>query len=399
MAKGSKSPNGSGSVWRRPDGRYGAALTYPYHDPSSGRTKKKRASTTKRTWEEAHRWLVERQRDLIGGVVKSPENPTVREFLASWLSDVIEPAVARNTYLKREYAVRVHLVPALGHFKLSDLDPRAIHALYSRLSRDYSLSTRKEVHIALNMALGQAVRWGVLGRNPVDLVESPKADRRSAFRDEHEDEGEVRALTDQQAVMLFRASEGSRWRNYFVAAVRTGLRPGELLGLRWGDLNLEGDPGSLRVRRTLDTHSHARFNPPKSEASRRTVALHWEAQDAFCGQRDALEGVGLPTGPKALVFPSETGSPMNAGNLRRRHLHRYLAEAGLPEMTLHELRHTFASIMLYEWRVPLEVVAEMMGHESPTITLRLYAHFVPGSQEAAIRSLRRMHQRPESAAG
>lgn len=397
--KGQKSPNGSGSVWRRPDGRYSAALTYPYHDPETGRTKRKRLTTTKRSWESAHRWLLEKQGSLLGGAVMSPENPTLREYFATWLSDVVETSVARNTYLKREYAVRVHLSPALGHFKLSELEPRSIQTLYSRLARTYSLATCKEIHITLNMALGQAVRWGILGRNPVDLVASPKADRRAAFHEEDEDEGEVRALTDDQAQRLFRASENSRWHHYFVTAIRTGLRPGELLGLRWGDLNLDADPGSLKVRRTLDTHSQPRFNPPKSAASRRTVSLHWEAQDALLAQRMMLAEEGLPTGSKALVFPSATGTPMNAGNLRKRHLHRYLGEDGLPAMTLHELRHTFASIMLYEWRVPLEIVAEMMGHESPAITLRLYAHFVPGSQEAAIKALRKMHQRPKRVAG
>src|SRR3954447_16283303 len=94
--KGQKSPNGSGSIWQRPDGRYGAALTYPYHDPTTGRTKRRRASTTKRTWEEAHHWLMERQQDLLRGVVMSPENPTLGEYLEAWLLDVIEPSVARN---------------------------------------------------------------------------------------------------------------------------------------------------------------------------------------------------------------------------------------------------------------------------------------------------------------
>ena len=385
-----RAPNNSGSIWKRPDGRWGVALTVPYYDPETGRTKRKPRGTTKTSWEAAHRWLMTKQSELLGGAILSPEDPTLSGFLDTWLADVVEPGVSRNTYLKRRWAANNHLSPALGHFRLSELEPRAVQALYSRLSREYSLATRREIHVALKMALSQAVKWGLTRRNPLDVVDPPKADRRAR---EEEDEGEIRALTDGQARELFRASGNSRWRNYFVAAVRTGLRPGELLGLRWGDLNLGADPGSLRVRRTLDTHSQPTFNPPKSAASRRTVALHWEAQDALVGQKAMLEGEGLPTGPKALVFPSESGTPMNAGNLRKRHLHRYLKEAGLPRLSLHELRHSFASIMLHEWQVAPDVVRQMMGHRSLRETMGIYGHLMPTAQADVIRSLARMHRK------
>jgi len=274
-----------------------------------------------------------------------------------------------------------------------------VQALYSRLTRrepPYSLATRREVHVTLRMALAQAVRWGLIRRNPADLVEPPRASRVTA-RDEDEDDGEVRALTDAQARAFFATTQdsGKRWHNYYVAAIRTGLRPGELLGLRWGDLSLEVDPGSLKVRRTLDTHGAPVFNPPKSDAGRRTIALHWEATAALQAQRDMLAVEGLPTGQKALVFPSTKGTPMSANNLLKRNLKPDLSRAGLPELTLHELRHTFASIMLHEWKVYPDTVREMMGHESIAMTMRLYGHLFPGNQEQAIRELRRLHKPPE----
>ncbi len=131
-----KAPNGSGSMWRRKDGRYGAKLTYPYHGSATGRTKRKTESTTKPGWGAAHRWLLEKQTDLLGGIVVSVEEPPLGDFLSGWLRGVVEPSVARNTYLKRRYAVRNHLAPAMGHVKLSELEPRRIHALYSRLARE-----------------------------------------------------------------------------------------------------------------------------------------------------------------------------------------------------------------------------------------------------------------------
>lgn len=118
-------------------------------------------------------------------------------------------------------------------------------------------------------------------------------------------EEKVRHLTNSQARVFFRATKDERWHNYFVAAVRTGLRPGEMLGLWWEDLDLDADPGSLRVRRTLDPHRLV-FNPPKTARSRRSVALHREAKAAFLAQREMLGCEGFETGAKDLVFPSST---------------------------------------------------------------------------------------------
>ena len=233
MARSSrqKAPNGSGSVWQRPDGRWGAALSYPYYDPETGRTKRRRTSTTKKSWEEAHKWLIQKQIDLLGGVPDAPQNPSVGE----WLADVVEPSVAPKTYEKRSYHVRVHISPALGHVKLKDLQARQIHTLYVRMARrdpPLATSTRRDVHTTLKMALKQAVRWGLIPQNPAEFVDPPKP-QETTDREE-EGGGEIRALSEEQAELLFSETEGKRWHHYYVAAVRTGLRPGELLGLQWG---------------------------------------------------------------------------------------------------------------------------------------------------------------------
>ena len=269
--KGKKAPNGSGSVWQRPDGRYSAALTYPYHDPETWRTKRKRVTTTKKDWGAAHRWILEKQGDLLGGAVLSPEDPTVREFLEGWLWDVVEPSVAPKTHEKREYHVRVHLLPAVGFEKLKNLQPCQIHALYVRLARrnpPLSHSTRRDIHTTLK----QAMRWGLIPRNPVDLVDPP---RPGPKEDDDEGGGKVRALTDAQAVELFGATQGRRWHHYYAVAVRSGLRPGEMLGLQWGNLVHDADPGSLTVKRNLHEKKGGGHytKRPKSEAGRRTLAF------------------------------------------------------------------------------------------------------------------------------
>jgi hypothetical protein len=117
------------------------------------------------------------------------------------------------------------------------------------------------------------------------------------------------------------------------------------------------------------------------------VALHFEAKDALEAQRGMLRGEGLPVGEGALVFPSTSGTPMKSDNLRKRHLGPALGRAGLPYVTLHELRHTFASIMLHEWMVPPAVVSKMMGHKSIAFTFDLYGHLIPSAQSDVMRRL------------
>ncbi len=375
-------------MWRRKDGRHGARFTW---DTPTG---KRTATTTKATEGEAEAWLLRTRADALDGepAVSGPQ--TVAEYLDGWLRDAVEPSKARRTHEKRSWAVRVHINPALGKVKLTDLDARRIQALNAATVREgYSYWTRREIHVTLKTALEQAVRWGVLRRNPAAVVEAPR-DLSGPAQDE------IRALTDSQARRLFAlaGARGSRWRNYYVAAVRTGLRPGEMLGLRWGDLDLEGEPGSLRVRRSLDTHGGAFFGPPKSARSRRTVALHREAKAALLAQRGMLEGEGLPTGDGNLVFPSQTGSPMKSDNLRKRNLKPDLARCGLPGLTLHELRHTFASIMLHEWMVPPAVVSKMMGHASIAFTFDLYGHLIPSAEEDVMRRLNAAHAEREAGA-
>lgn len=379
-----------GSVWQRKDGRFGAEFPVPV--PGGV----KAATTTKSTRDAAEAWLEQMREDATDGNLAVSGGRTVGGYLDEWLRDAVEPSVGRRTYGKRSWAVRLHIAPAFGSVRLSDLDARRIQALYASMAREgYAHETRLAVHVTLKMALKQAARWNLIRRNPAEMVDAPRdlGNRRSGA----DEEDEVRHLTDAQARTLFASSEAraSRWRNYYVIAVRAGLRPGEMLALRWGDLDLAGDPGSLRVRRTLDTHSAAWFGPPKTPAARRTVALHFEAREALLAQRSMLESENLPAEKNALVFPSERGTPMSSDNLRKRHLGPALERAGLPYVTLHELRHTFASIMLHEWMVPPAVVSKMMGHKSIAFTFDLYGHLIPSAEADVMRRLNEAHKPPE----
>jgi integrase len=389
-----RQPSGAGSVWQRPDGRWSGALWIRQHDPTTGRTIRRRLTTTRRSWEEAHAWLVERQGDAKRNLLRPSEDPRLSEFLTGWLRDVVAPGVAPKTLEKRRYHV-AKIDRALGHMRLAKLQPRQIHLFYLDLARSgtLGLSTRRAIHTTLKMALNQAVRWSLLTQNPLDLVDPP---RENSVQDSVQDR--VRALTDEQARALFAAMSGP-WREWAIVAVRTGLRPGESLALRWGDVELDSDPASVTVRRTLGLRSgelrpegegQFYFKAPKSKASRRTVVLHHEAVDALHRQRETLAERGHPTGPESLVFPSKRGTPMDRGNLSRRFVAPALERAGLPSLTLHEMRHTYASIALHEWGLPPAVVQEILGHASLSMTVDLYGHLMPNAQADAMRAVRRL---------
>lgn len=369
------------SVWERGDGRFGARFRYraPY-----GTTKS--ATTTKPSRKLAEEWAAQKERDHEDGVVSGGE--TIGRFLDAWLEESVRPARARNTYLKREKDVRVHIKPALGAVTLADLPARAIGRMNAGLAAEgYALETRRSVHVTLKMALKQAVRWGLIRRNPADMVDAPRGNPAARGGDPIRD---ARHLTDAEARRLFALAEArcSRWRYYYVA-VRTGLRPGEMLGLRWGDLDLDSDPGIVRVRRSLDTRFPGApvYNPPKTARSSRSVALHFEAASALHAQRDMLADDRIPAGARDLVFPASGGGPMDSNNLRNRELQPDLARAGLPRLSLNALRHTFASVMLHEWRVSPAVVSKMMGHASMSFTFDTYGHLIPSADADVMRAL------------
>lgn len=389
--KGKRRANAEGTIYKRKDGRYEAALTvYSSEGP-------KRRRSYHHTRAEADKWLTKAKAERDGGVALEGDNPTLTNYLQTWLAESVAGNVMPATYESYESNVRLHISPALGHFRLRDLRPKHIQSLYAK-KRDEGLAprTRTYIHQTLNKALNQAARWGEIPSNPAALVERPKE---VATDSEGEGAEEIHALTDAQAYQLFEAARGDRFENLFVVAVRTGLREGELLGLKWEDLSLDVDPAVLTLRRSLAERKGGGtyFTPTKRKSSRRKLALLPEAADALRAQSRFItagkERLGEGWEDNDLVFPNTKGSPMNRHNLYRRHFKPLLERARLPDIRFHDLRHTFATIMLYEWEVSPGIVQEMLGHGSIKVTMDFYSHVMPSTQEAEIRRISRLYQR------
>jgi integrase len=200
---------------------------------------------------------------------------------------------------------------------------------------------------------------------------------------------EIRSLDRGQAKTLLEAAHGNRFEPLYVLAVTTEMRQGELLGLRWDDVDLKN--GVVRVRRTLSRHKgHLVLGEPKTKRSRRTVRLTEAAVKAFkehlACQRKQMERLGDLYEDQGLVFATERGTLVNPANLRKRSFTPHLKKAGLPSIRSHDLRHTCATLLLSR-NVNPKNVSEMLGHATIAITIDAYSHVLPNMQESAARAL------------
>jgi len=369
-----KRGNGEGSITRRKsDGLYMARYTV---ETATG---PKRKAVYAKTRKEVAEKLTAAMSDAAKGIIAGGGPKTVGAFLTSWLEDSVRGSVRKSTYDRNESLCRVHLIPALGRKKLKTLGAADVAGFYrSRLDSGCSAASVHKMHETLHKALKQAVRWGYMTKNPADDVDPPKV---------HTEE--VTPLTREEARRLREAVRGDRLEALYVTALHTGLRQGELLALRWDDVDLEGR--TLQVRRTL-TRDRGKLDvgPTKTAKGRRTVKLTRDAAEALrehlTRQLEEIGVLGDSYGPGGLVFATTKGTPINPTNLRKRSLAPLLVRAGLPHQTFHQLRHTAATILLLK-NVNPKIVSEMLGHASIAITLDTYSHVLPNMQDSAVAAM------------
>jgi integrase len=251
------------------------------------------------------------------------------------------------------------------------------------LARGLSARTVRYLHAVLNSALKQAVKWGMLARNPAEAVDLPKQERR-----------EMLALSPKQATEFLKAAADDRWGFLFAFALATGMRPEEYLGLQWKDLELER--GTVTVRRALVWREKGGwyFGEPKTARSRRSIPLPTSTVRALADHRRKQGEERLKLGPDYqqhdLVFATPEGGPLAPRNLKRRHFRPILERAKLPtDFRLYDLRHSCATLLLAAGEHP-KIVSERLGHATVTLTLDVYSHVLPTMQEAATEKLERM---------
>lgn len=354
-----------GALTQLADGRWQARLTL-----ANG----KRKAFYGKTKEEARKKLIAAQADRERGLPTTNDRQTVRDFLDRWLEDAAKPKVRPRTYASYRQQIKLHILPAIGKQKLTQLSPTDVQAyMNQKLASGLSPRTVQYHRAILRRALGQALKWGDVVRNVATLVDPPKVERH-----------EVEPLTPEQARVFLAAAKGHRYEALYTVALALGLRQGEALGLRWEDVDL--DRATLRVRAQLQRiDGKLRLTEPKSKRSRRLVSLPAFAVDALREHRVRQLQERLLAGSRwqdhGLVFPSTIGTPMDARNLVTQY-HRLLEQAGLPRKRFHDLRHTCATLLLIQGE-DLNVVKEVLGHSQISLTADTYQHVAEALKRGA----------------
>ena len=322
---------------------------------------------------------------------------TVAAYLESWLAGPLKNSVARTTHGQYAALVRRYIVPGIGKIKLKELTAQDLDDLYADMEeKDVGARTARYVHQVVSSALERAARKHLIPFNVARYADPPPMPESE----------EQLALTLEELSCFFDVAAGTRFENYFVVSALCGARPQEILGLKWSDVGLPretGVPGEATIRRRVSVDGSGRWDildgtktsRKNRRAKARAVYLMPEAVEAlrrerkiYLNKRVRLAGRWEETWrehPEArdLIFPSETGGPMNRNNLHRRHFKPLARKAGLPEEArLYTLRHTFATLWM-EANEPVKVLQEILGHSRIDQTMNTYAHVMPHIQADA----------------
>lgn len=354
-----------------------------------GKRRQKRL-TVRGSRKEAERRLAELIAEIERGTYVDSGRMTVGEYLNKWLEHKAAD-LAPRTLASYRMIVEKHLIPALGSIKLADLRPLHIQEYYQKALKEgrkdgkvrskgkgLSPTTVLYHHRVLHEALGQAVKWQLLPQNPAEAVTPPRKEKK-----------EIAVLNEEQARTLLEAVKGTVFYIPTLLALYAGLRRGEVLGLRWQDVDLKN--GSIQIRQTLQWGEGRElgFYPPKTHRSRRSVAIPPVVVSALKEHKKLQAEWRLKAGSawadNGLVVCNYDGTPLNPDTFSSRF--RDLTEElfGTP-VGFHALRHTCASFLLALGCHP-KVVAEQLGHSTTNLTLDTYSHVVPRLQSGAVEKL------------
>ncbi len=365
-----KRGHGEGNIRKRADGRWEARVMLP---------DSVRKSFYGETRQEVATKLRDALHDVGKGIPLPDERQTVKQYLTSWYEGM-KPQVRQSSY--RRYGDFInHLVPALGRHSLTKLSPQQLQAFYTKkLADGLSPTTVHAIHSMLHRALEDALQMGLVSRNVSEMLKPPKRGHR-----------EMQPLSVIEVRHFLAAVRGDRFEALYILALSTGMREGELLALRWQDVDLTRRIVQVRLN-VQETAGRYILAETKTAYSRRTVALTQAAVDALAAhwQRQQLEKArmgSLYDDALDLVFPNGYGGIMIPHNIAKRSFKRYLEQAGLSRsVRFHDLRHTAATLLLASG-VNVKVVSEMLGHSSVSITLSIYAHVLPHMQQSAVSAM------------
>jgi integrase len=348
-------------------------------DPVSGKRRQRwKTFSTRRDAEKALAlWLSEIER----GIAVDRSTKTVGEYLTYWLETSARHRVRASTFDSYQRLVGRYIIPSLGSVPLQKLSPAQVQAFYSsqltgtggRSGTGLSPRSVRYLHALLHRALKEALALGLVARNVTEAVAPPKAVR-----------PQIQSWDVAEAQQFLDVAQGDCYSPVWLIALHTGMRRGELLGLRWQDVDL--DRSVLYVRQAVvQVGRDVRISEPKTASGRRTIALDPQCIAALRGHRarqlERRLALGRTWQDTGLVFTNELGGVIDPMNLYHRFI-KLTVKAGLPRIPLHGLRHTHATILMKHGVHP-KVASERLGHSDITLTLSTYSHVLPQMQQEA----------------
>lgn len=373
MAKRGRRGNNEGSITQRKDGRWQGSVKIGMN-PETGAPK--RAYFYGKTRKEVQEKIQEALGKVKEGTFAEPSKLTFGEWLDTWLNDYMKMSLRPTTWASYETQAKKHIKPALGHIKLQNLTTDHLQKLYNEKleggradKKKGGLSPRsvRYIHQVIHGALEQAVRGKKISINPANAVVLPKINKK-----------EIQSLDTKGTKAFLQEAKKTRHYTAYLTLLVTGIRRGELLALRWKDVDLE--EGTITINRNLvRTKEGLIFQEPKTELSRRTINIKEdiikELKTNKAKQAEMKLKLGKAYQDNNLVFCNEDGKSMDPRSFAK-HFERMierLQKKGFSRITLHGLRHTFATLSIQEG-VDLRTIQETLGHYDPSFTMRTYSH-------------------------
>lgn len=349
------------------------SVKVPYKDPADGKWKSVwRTAPSKR---QAERLRTELLAEIDKGGYRKPTKETVADYLQFWLVNYARQRLTPKSYERYESVVRIHIAPSIGGIPLAGLRPEALQALYAaKLDGGLASMSVKYIHTIMHKALAIAVKWEKLPRNVADSVDPPRASRT-----------EMQIWDESEIVRFLRAAQTTPYHPLFALALYSGARRGELLALRWQDMDLER--GQMSISRSLhQVGARFVFTEPKTAKSRRMVALPSTATILLRQLRESTEHVharlgGVVRGSDLIFTASVDGKPLRPNTVSR--AWGNLAKlADVKVIRFHDARHSHAALLIKQG-IHLKIISERLGHANISVTADTYGHLLPGIQEAA----------------
>lgn len=330
-----------------------------------------------RTKKEAQEFLTDTMAAIRGGVFSEPTKITLGEFLTQRWLPARKLSLRPSTWSSYEVAINRHVLPQLGGVQIQQLSPDRLDRFYADLSATgLAPKTVRNIHVMLHKALHDAVRKNLVSRNAAEAADPPKLT--------HSSRSDMSTWTPEQLRDFFAGIAHHRLAAAYLLAATTGMRRGEVLGLRWVDVDFTAR--HLHVRQTiLSVNYELTYGRPKTLRGERKIALDTETTRALRAHRIAqqreMDMLGAGYRKQDLVFARENGDPVHPDYFSQT-FDRTVKRLGLPKIRLHDLRHTHATLGL-KAGVPIKVMSDRLGHATTAFTMDIYTHAIPAIEHEA----------------